>query len=329
MTMSPTGRRAVFVGLLLIAALVPAVFLIMIGREVLAPAVIYGSAIAVTGLMYGARLGVTLSLVGGGVAFASTLLHPYPIAGGLFFGAVVAGSALTSRRGVHSAAMMVPVFTAFILVAPIDVFDREPTALAAVVVGLTMCLSGLWVIAVARLLLGQHLPQMPRHPVGQRTSRIYAVVSGIIVGVAAGIMLAINPSHPSAWLLLTLLLLLQPDPHDSTVKTLQRLIGTVAGGLISLLFVLLPLPSSVSLSIGSAVLFAALILRFVMRRPYWEYIVAITVGIILLDSTADNRVEIAEDRVIYTLLGGLVVIVVALVAKVFLRRYEREHPAAA
>ena len=312
---SARTRKIVVLGLLNLGNLIPAVILIMLGQPGLSLALVFGSAVGITGLMFSARLGVGLALAAGASAAVLSLLHPYPLAGGVVFGLLTGAAAYTSRRGLHSAAMMVPLFTSFILIAPISVPGSSSTLVAALLSGAAFTAGGLWVVVLAKLLLGEHLPSATPRPVHPTTSIIYAVISGLIVGIAAGILLWVFPRQPGAWLLLTLLILLQPDPHDSWRKTIQRLGGTIAGGLVSLIFVIVPLPSAVTLSLGVVLLFAAFVVRFALHRPYWQYVIPLTVAAVLLDSTEADRADIALDRVAFTLIGGIATIGVALAVK--------------
>lgn len=320
------GRKIAVIGLLQIASGIPALILIMIGQPLLATPFIYGAAIGFVGLFFNTRLGVFLSLSGGAAAIVLALLHPYPIVGGIAFGAVTAAAALTSRRGLHSAAIMVPIFTAFILVDPVKVAGVDSAAVSAIITGLVMTGGGLWVIGVARLLLGNHLPHFPPHPVGPRTSVVYAIVAGVILGASATYTLTDDPTHTGAWLLLSLLILLQPDPHDSWTKTLQRLGGTLLGALLAIPIIALSLNSAISVVAGIALLFFAFVVRYAMHRPYWQYVVPLTIAVILLDSSSVDRSEVAEDRVVATLVAGAITIVVALIAKALISRWERANP---
>lgn len=321
--MSARRRKIVIIGLLNLGALIPAVVLLMIGQPGLASAVMYGSAIAVTGLLFNARLGVLLSVIGGAAAAMLTLLHPYPIAGGIAFGTLTAIAALTSLRGVHSAALMVPVFTGFFLTAPIAISGVTSSAWTATLCGIALTAGGLWSVGLARLLLGTHLPHLEPKPVTREVSVIYAAVAGVILAVSATLVLVNDPSHAGTWLLLTLLILLQPDPHDTWRKSLQRLGGTLLGGVVAIVFVVLPLPPAVSLTLGALLLFIAFAIRYVLRRPYWQYVAPLTVAVILLDSTTTDRGTIAVDRVGFTLIGGAIAIAVTLVVKAIVERSHR------
>ena len=320
-----TVRKIVILSLLNLAALIPAVLLTMFGQPGLASPTISGAIVAVVGTLISVRLGVTLALAAGVAAFALTLVSPYPLLGGITFGLITAVAAYTARRGLHSAAMLVPIFLSIVLASPPSVSGVQSPVVGAALVGTAIALGGLWVVLVWRVVLGSELPSMPVQPVGPRTSAVYAGVAGVVVGAAAWLILGVDSSQGGAWLLVTLLVLLQPDPHDSWVKTWQRLGGTLLGGLLAIPVILLPLGDFAGLVVGVVFLTLALIVRYAMKRPYWQYVTPLTVGIVLMDSTVGDRARMEIDRMEATLVGVAVVIVITLAIKAGITVWERAH----
>lgn len=322
---SKTVRKIVVLCLLNLAGLIPAVLVTMFGQPGLASPTISGAIIAVVGTLISVRLGLALALGAGVAAFAITLAHPYPLMGGIVFGLITAVAAYSARRGLHSAAILVPVFLSIVLASPPSVEGTDSSIVGALVVGAAVALGGLWVIGVWRVVLGSHLPSMPVQPVGPRTSAVYAAVSGVVVGAAAWLILVVAPSQGGAWLLVTLLVLLQPDPHDSWVKTWQRLGGTLLGGVLAIPVILLPLGNLAGLVLGVAFLTVAMTVRYAMKRPYWQYAIPLTIGVVLMDSSAGDRARMEIDRIGATVLGAAVVILITLAVKAIIAGWERAH----
>lgn len=319
MAKASRGQRLLVMGLLTIALMTPPVILGISGQFGLASAFVYGGIIAVIAAFYDARLAVILSLVAGAAGSIAALLNPYPIAGAAFFGVLTGACAVTARRGLHSPVLMVPVFVSFFLVAPPPVpqLSAIPAALAA---GAALALGGLWGSGSARALLGHRSTGRERTPVGTRAATAYGLVMGIVLGVTAWIVLNHARYHEGAWLLLTLIILLQPSAHDTVSKSVQRLGGTLLGGLIALVLILIDVSSTLALVIGGVLIFGALSLRFVLKRPYWEYVTVLTPAVILLSSSAFDRVRVAEDRVAFTLIASTVAVLLALAVKAVLLR---------
>ena len=62
-----------------------------------------------------------------------------------------------------------------------------------------------------------------------------------------------------------------------------------------------------------------------MKRPYWQYVTPLTVGIVLMDSTVGDRARMEIDRIEATLVGAAVVIVITLAIKAGITVWERAH----
>jgi uncharacterized protein (DUF983 family) len=76
----------------------------------------------------------------------------------------------------------------------------------------------------------------------------------------------------------------------------------------------------VALVIGGFLIFGALALRYVLKRPYWEYVTVLTPAVILLSASGVDRVRVAEDRVGFTLIAATVALLIALGVKAVLVR---------
>jgi uncharacterized membrane protein YccC len=96
--------------------------------------------------------------------------------------------------------------------------------------------------------------------------------------------------------------------------------GTVAGALIAFILILVNVEETFALIMGGFLIFGALALRYVLKRPYWEYVTVLTPAVILLSATGADRMRVAEDRVAFTLIATAVALLVALGVKAFLVR---------
>ena len=319
MAKATPGQRLLIIALLTIALMGPPVLLGISGQLDLASAFTYGGIIAIGAVFYDLRLAVALSVLAGGLGIAFALLNPYPVAGAVVFGLFTGACALAAKRGLHSPVLMTPVFLSFVLVAPPQVPGL--TALpAALLTGAVLLLGGLWATASARVLLGRPRLQSEGQALSTRATIAYAVLMAVVVGIAAWGVLAFAKNHQGAWLLLTLIIVLQPSAHDTFVRSLQRLGGTLLGAVIALALILAGVDSTLALVIGGIVLFAAFAVRYVLKRPYWEYVTVLTPAVILLDSPGLDAIRVAEDRVGYTLIATLVGLVIALLIKAVLVR---------
>jgi len=319
MAKATRSQLLLVMGLLTIALMTPPIVLGMSGQFGLASVFIYGGIIGISAIFYDLRLALILSVVAGVAGTICTLLNPYPLAGAAFFGILTGACALTARRGIHSPALMVPVFASFLLVAPPAV-PPLPAIPAGFVAGAVLMVGGLWGTAITRVLLGHRLPTVDRKELGPRGATAYGVTMGVVLGVSAWAVLSYAKFHEGAWLLLTLIILLQPSPHDTFAKSMQRLAGTLAGALIALVLILINVEQTFALVIGGLLIFAALAVRYVLKRPYWEYVTVLTPAVILLSASGVDRVRVAEDRVGFTLIAAAVALLIALGVKAILVR---------
>lgn len=320
-----TSQKAVLLGMVFIALMIPPVLLLMVGVGGLTSLCVYGGVIAITAGFYDLRLSAALSVVAGIAAFLAVLVHPYPLAGGIFMGLLAGGAALTARRGLHSPVLVVPLAISITLTAPPTITGVSGGVATALVAGLAMAACGLWVTGVSRVILGERRPHFPTRPHSRNAAITYAVVMAVVVGLATWGVLSSGPVDHGGWLILTLVVILQPSTTDTIRKTLQRLGGTVAGLGIALVFALVDLPPALQLSMSAVLLYCALASRFVLRLPYWVYVILLTPAIILMNAKATSALDLAAERFAFTALGAVIAIGVAFVVKILvIERHRRQ-----
>lgn len=319
MAKATRGQRLLIIGLLTIALMAPPVLLGISGQSELASAFVYGGIIAIGAVFYDLRLAVALSVLAGVAGTVLALLNPHPVAGAVVFGLFTGACALAAKRGLHSPLLMVPIFLSFVLAAPPDVPGMSALP-AAVLTGVVLLLGGLWATGSARILLGHPRRESETQALSTRATIAYAVLMAVIVGIATWGVLTFAKDHQGAWLLLTLIIVLQPSPHDTFVMSMQRLGGTLLGGAIALVLILVGVESTLALVVGGIVLFVAFAVRYVLKRPYWEYVTVLTPAAILLNTPGLDAMTVAEDRVAYTVIATVVGLALALLIKAVLIR---------
>lgn len=311
--------------MIFVPLMAPAVFLAMTGHANLVSAAVYGGMVALVASFYGTRLSAGLSVIAGASALIAVLVDPYPLAGAVFMGLLAGGAALAARRGLHSPAMVVPLAISITITAPPTISGIDSPALTALIVGAIMGGCGLWVTLVARLVLGSSVPRLPRHEHSRNVTLAYAGVMALVVGAASFMVLAAYPVDRGGWLILTLVVVLQPSSKDTIKKTLQRLGGTVVGLGIALLVTLVDLPAWADLLGSSILLYLALGARFVLRMPYGVYVMCLTPAILLMNAKTADALDLATKRLEFTAAGALIAIVVAFVSKVIVIEWRRRH----
>lgn len=319
MAKASRAQRVLLIGLLTVALMVPPVLLMISGQTDLATLFVYGGAIAMGAVFYGLRLAVILSFAAGFAGMAAALLSPYPVPGAVFFGLLTGGCALAAVRGIHSPVLMVPIFISFVLVAPPTVTDASPLV-TVLLTGAVLTLAGLWMTGTARVLFGRLSGGLDRQEFSPRVTVAYAIIMAVILGVAAWVILTSAKYHQGAWVLLTLIVVMQPTPHDTMTKSLQRLAGTLAGGLVALLLIVGGLNPPCAVILGGVFIFIAFTARFALKRPYWQFVAALTPGIILLDAKGGDGLRVTEDRVGFTVIAVVIAVTITLAVKAIVLR---------
>ena len=141
---------------------------------------------------------------------------------------------------------------------------------------------------------------------GGRLSRIFTLRLMACMGVAA-LVIEVLPLQRSYWVLLTVAIVLKPDYGSVFARALQRGLGTVVGAVAGA--VLLVLVHGLWLLIPFAVL--AALLPYGRSRNYGLLATFLTpLVVVLIDLLAPAGWRLAEDRLVDTLIGCAIVLLV-------------------
>ena len=111
------------------------------------------------------------------------------------------------------------------------------------------------------------------------------------------------------WLPLTILVVLQPDYGTTRLRAGQRVVGTVAGGLLASAFLWLHPPQVALFSAMALTMFA---FAFWLKRNYGIAVFFITLFVVLITETAEVvSVTFTLERLVTTLGGGLLALIAA------------------
>jgi uncharacterized membrane protein YccC len=136
-----------------------------------------------------------------------------------------------------------------------------------------------------------------------------------MAGFAATACLAFTLHHEheyERWLVITLLMTMQPHFSQTWQRMLERIGGTVLGGLVaSILSLAVHTPLIVSLA-----MFPLAVIAFTLRKvSFGLFLSALTPMIILLVESATpgaSEIDIAMMRALYTVLGGVIALICSL-----------------
>lgn len=167
----------------------------------------------------------------------------------------------------------------------------------------------------------------PREPDPSSRARAgaYAGTLAVVLGVSGWFVVHLDLGHGGAWFLMTFVIILQPYLQDAWRLTVERAIGTVGGVLLAMvLYAVLQDFPVILYALAAIAAVTALTIRTTTTRPYWQYVVALTPGVVLLEGLGRSVVDTAESRVGFTLLAaGIALGIEAAARPIYRRRSQR------
>lgn len=254
------------------------------------------------------------------LAIASALafaVAPYAWAAAILMAVAAGARGICSRWGYSSALTMAPIGIAFLIADPPE---PQSDIHHTLFVGIVVLVSGLYATAMVYLLRRLLPPPMTLTPVDTRRAWAYAVVLGVLVGIATWFIVHLQLGHPGAWIDLTLIIVIQPYVKDELAKSLSRAGGTVLGFAICMAVALLIDSPTLLAIIGEVALMAAVTLMY-LGQPYWQFACGITVAMVLFSGANSSVSKYAYDRLGATMIGIAMALVGAAIMAPLSKRY--------
>jgi len=254
----------------------------------------------IASLVGGWRLGMMVSAplaLASGLALA---LADNPWSAAVLMLLVAGGAALTAHRGYAQGLTLAVITVAFVLAQPPT--GAHATVGEAAQGAVIMLLSGLFAAGVGALVTRKG-PVVEPEPYGWGRTLNYAIVLGLLVAVATWFVVALQLEHSGAWLLMTILVVVQPSMRDGFRKALERAVGTIVGVVIALVIGLIALPTPLVYVLAVGFLVLAVITR-TQKKPYWEFAAFLTPAVVLLQGVKDSITSTAQERLFATLIGA-------------------------
>lgn len=300
------ARKILGITSLLLLPMLPAVLLHFLHLDAGIGTWMLGAlATAIAAAMLNARMGLILTgllALLSGVGYAGAH-HAWLAALVMAVGAGLYG--LSSRRGVQPYVSMGPIALAFIVaegIAPKP--EASVWTNAAITAGLVV-LSGIWGSAIGAL-IGRRVSMPALNPLPAKRAQWYAVLMAVTLGIAMWFVSHFQWQHGGAWMLLTMLIVIQPYVQDTWRKGLQRVLGTILG--FSIVMVIAELTTS-ELALGLfalGFLAVAMYVQLIAHKPYWIYATLLTPGIVIAESIGSSVDALAFARLGFTLAGAAV-----------------------
>lgn len=312
---------------LVVAVLAPVVVLVAAGLDAGSLAAVMGGLTGLpAGLVLGRRFAVGLTLLLMVAEFAAYLAAPHAVPAGIVMAAVTLVYGLLARRGATSVGVTVPIAVLLTMTTPPDAIADHARWVTALVVGLGAMAGGLWGAA-----LGSFASRRMRRPtlagISSPAAWIFAVTMALVTGVAVALVVQHDGRKGGEWMILTIFIVVQPTLHDSFTKTIHRVAGTAGGFLIVAVVSALTDSKILLIVLSIAFVIAALAMRL-ESRPYWQYVVMLTPGIVLAEGASSGVLKLDLTRLDNTLIGAVVSVIVLAVFWLITNRFTslRENP---
>lgn len=307
----------------LIVCFAPMIALLLSPWSSNAPLIYLGILPAIVALECGVRVAACAAVLTSLSVFVGLLVSDSVWLAALYIALACVGVAWAYTRGWEGPATYVASQAAMAAIAApgTDLIDSaSSSAASAAVVSAFVLGGGLWVSLVGRLLLAD-LP----HGSHDRPTRLALLRFGITLTTLAfvGTVVAKEwlPGGHAWWVLLTLLVVLQPGIAGSTARTLQRVTGTVGGGLVAAVLVIIVDDDAVTTAIGFVI--AVLSAVAYLKAPYWAFAALLTAALMCLTFTPATVMTGYAERAGFTLLTAASVALVLSITGLVLNHIQR------
>ncbi|MFM7145650.1 MAG: FUSC family protein [Actinomycetales bacterium] len=316
--LATTKSVAISVLLMVVAGFAPAIVMGALGwKSAVSLAMLGGLATFLAGTMgrgwhTGLVIAVPFSTTAGLVVWAA----PVPIVAAIALGIVAFLRGYGAKVGLQNALIMCVIALGFIVATPPTFNTSVPTPILA---GIIMLVTTLWVTLVmftARRWV--HPPKLA--PI--ETTRVlwFSSILAIMVGLATWLIVELKLGHGGGWIILTIVVVYQPDLGDGFKKVGGRILGTLVGFLLAVIVGLVVSNGPVLYLLGTICLVIAMN-AMATGKPYWLFTAFMTPAIVLYDSAGSTVSKVALERLEATLVGLGIVLIFMLALVLLVNRF--------
>jgi len=313
---TPTARKLAGLIVIVVIGMIPGILLTFFGMPLLGSAATLGAvsgAIASLSLSFQKSTWVAIAM---GVA---TFLAVFSSAGEFFavaaFALIGAFTGIMNFKGISGAYIFVPITAGFVLAQPPTLSSN--LFFDGLIVGLIAAAAALFTSFLVAI-PARSLPKMPAPTFAPMIVIGYAVNLALLLAITSYLTMHFALGHLGAWLMLTIVVIVQPTLHATWTKGLQRASGTILGFFIAVgVADSIPLPG-LYVALGALFIVVAL-LQKVKNVPYWQYAMFLTPGIVMLSSSGSSVGATADERLYATFAGALICLIVLVLERPLFR----------
>lgn len=198
---------------------------------------------------------------------------------------------------------MFPVFAAAVIAEPPQLVSGFiPNAVLTAVVAMG-CLV---VAALLTMIIVKHPAQKEVQEFPLKVNVMFAVNLGLLLGAAGYFSSVYRHEQVGVWLTLAIVvIMIHPYAGQTTSRALQRAGGTIIGFLIAIGIGASDLPDYLFYIAAFVFLEIALLMRITPSRKYWEYVMFLTPGVVLISGSPADIATVSHDRLYATILAAL------------------------
>jgi hypothetical protein len=223
---------------------------------------------------------------------------------------------LAAARGYAGAAVWLPLLGPYFVASPPALFTQAPPTVTLgylLAVAGIVAVSGVWAAAVIQLLVTKGETH-PGEQIPQRIALSYGLVLGAFAAGCAVAGTLWGSATQWQWVTLTIFLLANPAGQLDREKFVHRVFGTLGGFVLALVLFALTPSNTIVILAALITLWLALTLS-AAGKPYWSYVTFLTPSVVLLDSFGYSQTSIADQRLLFTVVGAVLAVAATWVAR--------------
>lgn len=268
----------------------------------------------IVALTTGPRVALVTAVGTGLAVFIGLLLGTNAWAAAVFMALLGLGVAWSYRYGWQAAATYIASQGALAAVSGPHAKVLNDLAVSpitdAAVVSAYVLFGGLWVAIMGYLFLPD-IPVKTKAPPSGSELRVFAIILCTVLGIGTVLLITYAP-HNGWWVLLTALVVLEPGHRRTMRRAFERSGGTIAGGIIAALVIVLTDNATLVSLLGLLAAIASAITY--VKAPYWVFSTTLTMALVFLVMPVGQVLRGDLERVIFTVLAAIMMVVFSAVA---------------
>ncbi len=307
--MAKTKSIAISVILMVVAGFAPAIVMGALGwKSAVSVAMLGGLATFLACTMgRGWHTGLVMAVPFSIMTALTVWSAPYALAAAIVLAIAAFLRGYGGKAGMQNAFLTTVIALGFIVAEPPKFSGSLPAPLIA---GGIMLLTTLWVTLI--VFIAQRWVHPPKlAPLSTSRMLWFSSILALMVGIATWFVVDLSLGHGGGWIILTIVVVYQPNLGDGFKKAGSRALGTVIGFIIAVAVGAVVESGSILYLLGTICMIAAMVVMLT-GKPYWVFAALLTPAIVLYESAGSTVTKVAIQRLDATLVGVAIVLVFML-----------------